>query len=189
MFSEVSKRIFNLALVLALCAGVSLAQQTSGTLRGVVKDEFGGVIIGATVAAVDASGAEKTATTNDEGVYALAGLVPGVYIVRTQASGFAQYENAEIEVVTGRATPVDITLGVTIAAEEVTVAAEGPVSTEPENNAGAIVLREQDIEALPEDPDDLAEALQALAGPSAGPNGGQVFIDGFTGGRLPPRES
>ncbi|MEJ7712368.1 MAG: hypothetical protein WKF84_21545 [Pyrinomonadaceae bacterium] len=42
---------------------------------------------------------------------------------------------------------------------------------------------------FPEDPDDLASALQALAGPSAGPNGGQVYIDGFTGGRLPPRES
>ena len=43
--------------------------------------------------------------------------------------------------------------------------------------------------ALPDDPDDLAAALQALAGPSAGPNGGQIFVDGFTGGRLPPRAS
>ncbi len=42
---------------------------------------------------------------------------------------------------------------------------------------------------MPEDPDDLAAALQALAGPSAGPNGGQIYIDGFTGGRLPPRAS
>ncbi|MBA3321559.1 MAG: carboxypeptidase regulatory-like domain-containing protein, partial [Pyrinomonadaceae bacterium] len=147
LFSEVSKRIFNLALVLALCAGVGLSQQTSGALRGVVKDEFGGVIVGASVVAMDASGEEKTVTTNDEGVYVLAGLVPGVYTVRAQASGFAPYENAETEVITGRATPVDITLGVTIAAEEVMVAAEGLVSTEPENNAGAIVLREQDIEA------------------------------------------
>ena len=38
-----------------------------------------------------------------------------------------------------------------------------------------------------QEPDDLAAALQALAGPSAGPNGGQIFVDGFTGGRLPPR--
>jgi hypothetical protein len=51
------------------------------------------------------------------------------------------------------------------------------------------VLRGEDIEALPDDPDDLAAALQALAGPSSGPEGGQIFIDGFTGGRLPPRES
>ena len=31
--------------------------------------------------------------------------------------------------------------------------------------------------------------LQALAGPSAGPNGGQIYIDGFTGGQLPPKSS
>ncbi len=42
---------------------------------------------------------------------------------------------------------------------------------------------------LPDDPDALASAVQAMAGPSAGPNGGQIFIDGFTGGRMPPKES
>ena len=106
-----------------------------------------------------------------------------------QATGFARYENAAVEVAAGRAAALDIALGVTIDAEEVTVASESPVSTEPENNTGALVLRGTDIEALPEDPDDLADALQALAGPSAGPNGGQIYIDGFTGGRLPPRET
>ena len=35
----------------------------------------------------------------------------------------------------------------------------------------------------------LAADLQALAGPSAGPNGGQIYIDGFTGGNLPPKSS
>jgi hypothetical protein len=54
---------------------------------------------------------------------------------------------------------------------------------------GAIVLKGTDLESLPDDPDDLAAALQALAGPAAGPNGGQIYIDGFTGGRLPPLAS
>ena len=45
------------------------------------------------------------------------------------------------------------------------------------------------MDALPDDPDELAAALQALAGPSMGPNGGQIFVDGFSGGRLPPKES
>src|SRR3712207_8258515 len=54
-----------------------------------------------------------------------------------------------------------------------------PISTA---NADAIVLNGKDLDALPEDPEDLAAALQALAGPSAGPNGGQIYIDGFTGG-------
>ncbi|HVF27580.1 MAG TPA: carboxypeptidase-like regulatory domain-containing protein [Pyrinomonadaceae bacterium] len=189
LFSGMFKRSIGSVLALILCVGASFAQQTGGTLRGQIKDEFGGVIVGAVVVAVDASGAEKTATANEEGVYTLRGLAPGTYTVRVQAAGFAQYDNAEVQIAVGRANPLDITLGVSIAAEEVTIASQAPVSTEPENNAGAIVLRGADIEALPDDPDDLAEALQALAGPSAGPNGGQLYIDGFTGGRLPPRES
>src|SRR6202043_708816 len=59
----------------------------------------------------------------------------------------------------------------------------------PENNAGAIILKDKDLEALSDDPDELQEELQALAGPSAGPNGGQIYIDGFTGGQLPPKSS
>src|SRR5439155_12437220 len=43
--------------------------------------------------------------------------------------------------------------------------------------------------ALADNPDDLAADLQALAGPSAGPNGGSIFVDGFSGGQLPPKES
>ncbi len=45
------------------------------------------------------------------------------------------------------------------------------------------------MEALSDDPDELQSELQALAGPSAGPNGGQIYIDGFTGGQLPPKAS
>ncbi len=179
-----------LALAVILIAAIAFGQAgASGTLRGRLLDQFGGAIVGATVTAVDATGAEKTATTNDEGLYVINGLAPGTYTVRAVAEGFAAFENTTVEVATGQREAFDITLEVTIEQAEVTIASEPPVSTDPENNAGAIVLRGADIEALPEDPDELTEALQALAGPSAGPNGGQIFVDGFTGGRLPPRES
>jgi hypothetical protein len=42
---------------------------------------------------------------------------------------------------------------------------------------------------LADDPEDLATDLQALAGPSAGPGGSSVFIDGFSGGQLPSKEA
>src|SRR5687767_7528420 len=73
--------------------------------------------------------------------------------------------------------------------EQVDISADTGVSTDPSNNAGATILKEQELEALPDDPDELEAALQALAGPAAGPNGGQIYIDGFTGGQLPPKES
>ena len=180
----------NLLLIVALCASSAFAQQSTGSLRGLVFDELGGAIVGAAVVAVDANGVEKTTTTNDRGAYAINGLAPGKYTVRAATAGFAVYENTEVDVVAGRSRQLDITLKVTIEEQKVTVSSDNPsLSTEPENNAGALVLKGTDIDALPDDPDDLAAALQALAGPSAGPSGGQIFIDGFTGGRLPPKSS
>jgi hypothetical protein len=69
----------------------------------------------------------------------------------------------------------------------VKVNANAPLSTDANNNANAQVISGKDLDALPDDPDELAAALQALAGPSMGPNGGQIFVDGFSG-TLPPKE-
>ena len=73
--------------------------------------------------------------------------------------------------------------------EKVTVGAETAISTEATNNANQTVIGGKDLDALPDDPDELAAALQARAGPSIGPNGGQIFIDGFAGGNLPSKDS
>ena len=179
------------ALVLALVAFPMSAQmQATGTLRGTVTDEFGGVVVGATVTLVpEQGGTERTATTSEEGVYAFSAVAPGRYTVRVAAPGFAAYENAEVAVAAGRRESLDIKLSIALEQEEVNVTSEQGVNTEAENNQSALVLRGADLEALPDDPDDLAAALMALAGPAAGPNGGQIFIDGFSDGRLPPKES
>jgi hypothetical protein len=182
-----------IVLVIALCASLPaalFAQQRPGSLRGLVVDELGGAIVGASVTAVDSNGVEKTVVTNNGGAYTINGLAPGKYTVRATNAGFAMFENTGVEVVAGKAQQFDITLKVAIEEQKVTISTDNrEVSTEPDNNAGAVVLKGNDLDALPDDPDDLAAALQALAGPSAGPNGGQIFVDGFTGGRLPPRAS
>jgi len=185
-----------LVTAIALCvlalgsAGIVFSQQRPGSLRGQVLDELGGAIVGASVTAIDAAGTEKSVVTNNAGTYTINGLAPGKYTLRVVNAGFATFENTEVEVASGKTEQLDITLKVAIEETKVTVAADShELSTEPENNAGAVVLKGSDLDSLPDDPDDLAAALQALAGPSAGPNGGQIFVDGFTGGRLPPRAS
>ena len=160
-------------LLLILSAMSAFAQQSSGSLRGQVVDEFGGLILGATVTVTDANGVEKTAVTDSEGRYAVTGLAPGKYVVKAIAPGFALLENTEVEIGAGKREELKITLNVALEKEEVAISSETPVSTEPENNAGALVLRGADLDSLPDDPDELAAALQALAGPSAGPNGGR----------------
>lgn len=178
------------ALIFVLGISFSLAQaQGTTSLRGQITDELGGAIVGVTVTLVESSGAQKTATTNEEGIYVFNGIAPGKYTVRVSQAGFATFENNEVTVVAGRREQLDIKLSVTIEEQQVNVADERSLSTESDNNANAIVLKGRDLEALPDDPDDLAAALTALAGPSAGPNGGQIYIDGFTGGRMPPKEA
>jgi len=162
------------------------AQQARGTLRGLITDELGAAIVGANVTLTDATGAQKKTTTNGEGVYSFVALAPGKYTLQAAAPGFAPSETKEVEVTTARQN-VDLTLRVTI--EEKVTVAETAVSTEATNNANQTVIGGKDLDALPDDPDELAAALQALAGPSVGPNGGQIFIDGFTGGNLPSKDA
>ena len=47
----------------------------------------------------------------------------------------------------------------------------------------------RDLEALPNDPNALAAALQALAGPTDQEGGAQIKVDGFSGGQIPPKEA
>ena len=58
------------------------------------------------------------------------------------------------------------------------------MDTSTSRNNNALVLRSETLDALPDDPDSLAAALKALAGPSAGPNGGELLVDGFAANQL-----
>lgn len=180
------RKLCCVSLIVLLSAALVTAQQARGTLRGLITDELGAAIVGANVTLTDAGGVQKKTTTNGEGVYNFAGLNPGKYTLQAAAPGFAVTENKEVDITTARQT-IDLTLRVTI--EEKVTVAETPVSTEATNNANQTVIAGKDLDALPDDPDELAAALQALAGPSVGPNGGQIFIDGFTGGNLPSKDS
>ncbi|HEY6122731.1 MAG TPA: TonB-dependent receptor, partial [Pyrinomonadaceae bacterium] len=180
---------FTLTLLVFSSAVIISAQQAKGSLRGLVTDELGAAIVGANVVLTDNTGTEKASTTtNAEGVYTFNALQPGKYFIHASAPGFAVSDEAEIDLSGSQRQTKDIALSITIE-EKVTVAADTPLSTESTNNANQTLLSGKDLDALPDDPDELAAALQALAGPSVGPNGGQIFIDGFSGGRLPPKES
>src|SRR5215510_14130659 len=179
-----------LIVTLLFSATLAMGQQGNASLKGQVSDEFGGLIVGATVVVTDAKGVSKTVTTNNEGNYSITGLAAGKYSLQISATGFSAFENAEVELTPAHTEQLNVTLKVAIEQQKVTVSADNAgVNTDPENNLGAIVLKGTDLESLPDDPDDLAAALQALAGPAAGPNGGQIYIDGFSGGRLPPLSS
>jgi hypothetical protein len=179
-------RIFHFVAIFLL--SLSLFAQTS-TLRGLVNDESGAVIPGAKVSLAGPSGTKST-TSDSTGTYTFSGLPSGNYTVEASAPELAQAQPARVAVKAGTQT-LNLVLHVASMVEKVTVHenAAPTLSTDSTNNASALVLRGDDLQALSDDPDDLAADLQALAGPSAGPNGGAIYIDGFSGGELPPKES
>ncbi len=181
----------SLLLLLVAMAGCAWAQTTTGGLQGQVTDESGAVIPGAAVRVTNSAGVAKIATAGADGSFRVVGLAPGQYTVRVTAAGMTPYENAAVQVTVGTPATLNVSLKVSMEKQEVTVQdqAGAQVSVEPSNNAGQLTLQGSDLDALPDDPDDLQTDLEALAGPSAGPNGGQIYIDGFSDGRLPPKES
>lgn len=183
-----SLKSFILLGLFTLLINSSVFAQQPGSLKGQVFDSLGAVVVGATVIAVDAGNREKSVVTNQRGEFILNGLAPGKYTVRVTAPKFGLYENTDVEITSGQPAELTVALSVEAITEVVDVQGEDQVNIE-DNTASQTVLKGKDLEALPDDPDELAAALQALAGPSAGPNGGQIYIDGFTGGRLPPREA
>jgi hypothetical protein len=181
-----------LIVSLGLACPILLSAQTAGvgSLRGTIVDPSGGAVPNATVQATSATGEISKATTNATGAYQLNNLAVGAYTVDVTVAGFAPYKKENVAVVANRPLQLDISLEIAQQKEEVTVAGETlAVNTSPSNNAGAVVLTDKELDALPDDPDELQDDLEALAGPSAGPNGGQMYIDGFTAGQLPPKSS
>ena len=133
-------------------------------------------------------GPEVRATSDDKGQYAFATLTPGKYTVRVIAKGFTVGTKQGVDI----ASPQTLDIQLTIEAESQVVNVEetaGQVTTDPGSNGDALVLHAKELEALSDDPDELAQQLQAMAGPASGPSGGQIYIDGFTGGNLPPKSS
>ncbi len=170
---------------------VSAASPTS-TLRGHVTDPTGALIPGAQVTVTTAKGTlAGKATADAAGGYVIRGLKPGSYVIQAESQGFAAFVSAPFSLQAGQAKTSDIKMVIQQSSQQVEVSAEaGPtVSTEADANASAVVLKGKDLDALSDDPDELSNELQALAGPSAGPNGGQIYIDGFTGGQLPPKSA
>ena len=175
--------------IFALVACTAAFAQAPGSIAGQVTDSLGASVVGATVTAIAADGKQRQSISNANGEFAISGLIPGTFTIKAIAPKFALYENTEVVVVSREKNELIIVLTVAGVEENVDVSNNNTVSSDADNNAGATVIKDKDLDALPDDPDELAAALQALAGASAGPNGGQIYIDGFTGGNLPPKDS
>lgn len=163
----------------------------TGTLRGVVTDQTHAPIPGAVVT-VMRLGQKRSATADDEGKYSISGLQAGSWEVQATAPGFV-LAAAVTAAITGGSNTENLQMHIVGERQEITVTdtTTPEVSLDPTQSASAQVMRSADLDSLADDPDDLVADLMALAGPAAGPDGGQIFIDGFTAGdgTLPSKDA
>lgn len=181
-----------LLLITSLLAGTSeaAARQRAGTLRGRVVDQHGALVPNATVTVRNSNGSVKTAAAGRDGEFEITGLAPGEYSLVVTAQSFQPYENVKVTIAAGR-QQLDVTLNVAAVTADVTVEPGDRLTPETGAQGGGVVLRDDELDILPDNPDDLVAALQALAGPSVGPDGGQIYIDNLvnTGQPLPPKQT
>ncbi len=190
---------FVVGLLFCLASVPVLAQQAqaqasaagTATLRGHVADPTGALIPKADIVIATADGTPVTQTKSDaQGAYAVTGLAAGNYLVEATVEGFSPFVSPSIALAAGQSKSVNISMAMETTQQSVTVTEEAAqVNTEASGNVSSIVIKDKDLDALSEDPDDLANELSALAGPSVGPNGGQMYIDGFSNGTLPPKSA
>jgi hypothetical protein len=128
----------------ALCA--------AQTLRVQVTDPSGSQVPNASIALSKAGTPTQPAKTDIQGQYVFRNLEPGLYVVGVTAKGFAKYETPRVEVTAGRAQTLAVPLVLATASDQVTVSDTVKVEVDPSSNAGAIILRKTELEALSNDP-------------------------------------
>ena len=177
-------------LFLLFCGALGSAfAQAPSNLHGQVTDPTGAIIPGASIS-LKSSGNAFTTKSDSGGNYTFQGVTPGSYTLSTTVTGFTPFSESGINIAPGQAKSLNVTLSIATQDQQITVTAQDQsVDTNPDNNADQVVIKGKDLDALSDDPDQLQDELQALAGPAAGPAGGQIYIDGFTGGQLPPKSS
>src|SRR4029077_20772897 len=94
-----------------VCSVVMFSQSNFGRILGIVTDQTGGVVSGATVTIIDKDrGVARTLTTDDAGEYNAPTLIPGTYIVRVEAKGFKRLDRENVVLEVGKEVRVDLTV-------------------------------------------------------------------------------
>ena len=185
------RRTSQLLLAMGLllgCVSTIAAAQTTGSVTGQVFDPDGRLVPGATVALANGTGTLQ-ARSKADGTFSLKAVVPGSYTLTVEAVGFSPFSKNDVLVDAGQDSNLKVRLTITDQQNVRVQSQSSGVSVDPNENASATVINGPDLDALSDDPNEMINQLQALAGPAAGPNGGQIYIDGFTGGQLPPKSS
>jgi hypothetical protein len=174
-----------MAVSLAFLVWPTFALAQTATLRITVVDPSGGVIVGARadVRSATAGSDVVTVATDARGNADFTLLEPGRYSIHVESRGFEPYDARDVRLRAGE-TSRTIKLAIAKLAETVQVGRDPRErASDARGDAFATILGQAEINELPDDPDEMEQMLKDMAGPGA-----VLRVNGFRGGRLPPKD-
>ena len=186
MISHLYSPLYRIIMLGVFAASLAAqARSPSAAAMGFVTDPTGALVVDATVELHPAtSGPNIRTTTNRLGRYSIEGQADVPYILTVTASGFATFSMNDFLLSTDRPRILDVQLRIADQPQQVTVD-DSQMDTDPNHNGDSLTLRGDAIDQLPLDSVQLLQQLQALSG---GPSP-DLFIDGFPGSTMPPRDT
>jgi len=146
-----SATVFTILAVAAIVlpSSTATAQVSSGKVLGIVTDNSGGVLPGASIVLRNlGTGVTRETVSNDRGQYEVPGVQPGRYQIDAEVSGFRRVSHGPIVVQVGQEARLDIVLQLGEVAETITVQGTGTVVQTTTATIGKVV-EEKQIVALP----------------------------------------
>jgi outer membrane receptor protein involved in Fe transport len=178
------KKLALLLMVLLSLSMTIFGQGGFGVIAGKVTDAQGASIPGARVVAINQEkGTRVEVVTNDEGIYQIPQLIPGLYLISVEAQNFKKLQQTDIKVAVADKLTINPTLEAGAITETVDVLAETPLLRTQDAQQGEVVTQLM-IQNLPQINREPLELLR-LAGNVQG-GGGRAEGDSDTrinGGR------
>ena len=136
-----------LAGVLVLATVLSVQGQTFGEISGQVRDSSGAAIPAVQVTATNvATNVSRTAITNESGLYSFPAIVPGIYNLKTEKTGFKATVKSGIEIQVQQSARIDFDLQVGQVNETVEVSAAAQLLSTENATVGTVIDNKRIVE-------------------------------------------
>ena len=134
-------------LLLAFISILPASAQTFGEITGQVADASGAMIPGAAVTVTNTgTNAVRTSVTNSSGLYSFPALVPGMYRVKVEASGFKSVTRTEIELQVQQTARIDFSLDVGQVTEAIEVKGNAALLATEDATVGTVIENKRIVE-------------------------------------------
>ena len=165
----------------------------AATLSGTITDPSGALVPGATLhiagqqgsTATEPAAPPRTVVTDSAGRFSVA-LAPGTYTVTIEAEGFTSVTRDVA--VASRPVSLNLRLSIAETSTQIEVPSDSSASTASADNKSALIFKGDRLDALSSNDSTLQQQMLAMSGGS-GAGGGTVYVDGFSGGRFPPKDT